>query len=686
MKLHEVAWLGTFLVAGLAVRLYFFGGTFGSDDLYHVQHAHHLLHGGSLPYEQMSRSESFCYRRMGVNLPLAVVIWLCGTHEWALALVPLSASLLEIALVFVVLRRLAGTTTGLLGAGLCAFLPVDVCFATVWLQDSLFACAFVALLLCLVMSAEGKRGRWAWALSAGLTIAYLQILKESAFLLLVPALLWGAWEAWRTRRMGWEPVLVLSGFVLGQLLVGVLFLRLQGDLFFYVRETYRAVFELETEIPAQVSRPEILDILRSMLFQNWLFGFAIALLPATAVLTFLDRRVRYRLLLGLLCVAQIFVLSEAMRWTPQQRYLLQVSVLFVLVTALGIGFVVRRLPAGWCGPGTAAALVGLSATGALALDRNRQQCSSLRIEPIRRAYSYLSDCLADDEVIYVRSARARGGRTQRVVYQLNGFAEPKGGFADLRDANAERSGWVLVSYLDERYANRGRPIRVRDNWLEVYRWRRGGCWARVFRILPDPVEHQSSVLAPFGGGERFLPLPEIAAAHFTPIVFDQPAGAYRSRWCGSLDSVTLTNQDGALHFGIVVPADTKYGVYGGVRFDAPRPRAIRFTVAFRNPENIKAVFVEGHTDTNSRAARWEWRSRGTVRPAAKPETFVLVHDEPAGFFRPVDDARPDLIAGVDIFIQVAPGREAGFILRDVAVVLPESLSAEQPGQERLPTP
>jgi hypothetical protein len=112
-----------------------------------------------------------------------------------------------------------------------------------------------------------------------------------------------------------------------------------------------------------------------------------------------------------------------------------------------------------------------------------------------------------------------------------------------------------------------------------------------------------------------------------------------------------------------------------VRFNAAGLRALRFTAAFRNPENIRVVYVDAYGAGRRRVARGLWRARGHARPGVEPELFVLVPGEPTAFFRSEGYA-DQAIAEIHVFIRVTPGTEAGFVLRDVAVA---TGPATQPG-------
>src|SRR5207249_1389941 len=96
---------------------------------------------------------------------------------------------------FFLLRQLGGAAAtpalALAGAAVYAFLPVDVYFGTIWLQDTLFAGVLTFALLMLIRAADSHtRSRYVHAVFAGLALAYLQYLKETALLLIPVVLIW----------------------------------------------------------------------------------------------------------------------------------------------------------------------------------------------------------------------------------------------------------------------------------------------------------------------------------------------------------------------------------------------------------------------------------------------------------------------------------------------------------------
>ena len=164
------------LAGGLALRLVFFGGLLGWDDVEYAEAARRLLGGEPAP-------RSMFEMRYGVTLPLAAVQALFGAGEHAAALVPLAYSALEIVLGGALGALLGGPAVGLVAAALLGVLPLAVVAATDVHAD-LPASVFMALAMYAVLRADaGGRRRAAWLAGAGLALGLAYVTKEVALVL-----------------------------------------------------------------------------------------------------------------------------------------------------------------------------------------------------------------------------------------------------------------------------------------------------------------------------------------------------------------------------------------------------------------------------------------------------------------------------------------------------------------------
>ncbi len=170
--------LAAVIAVATAMRLVFYTGFFGSDEVVYVQTAAHIASG------DWQASDYIGATRYGMNLPVALAIHLGGLSETSANLWPFLCSIGEVALVFVIARWLWNTRAAVLSAGLLALLPLHVHFAGRMMADpplALFLTLSVALLLRLSQSGS----LWT-ALAAGLAWGGVFWVKESVALLYVP--------------------------------------------------------------------------------------------------------------------------------------------------------------------------------------------------------------------------------------------------------------------------------------------------------------------------------------------------------------------------------------------------------------------------------------------------------------------------------------------------------------------
>lgn len=188
------------LLFAAALRLLYFGGLVGADDVSVAQAALRWLEDGpQLPTGHYSA-------RIGLVAPQAVVFGLFGVGEWQLALLPLLWSLGGIALAYAIGARLFGRPTGLVAALVLAVFPLDIGQATTFVPDMPLGTT-MALAVWLAMLGTNRQHRWAWGLLAGLAWGFAYLIKVEAFFLGFAFL----GLALQDRR-AW-PVVIPAGFV-----------------------------------------------------------------------------------------------------------------------------------------------------------------------------------------------------------------------------------------------------------------------------------------------------------------------------------------------------------------------------------------------------------------------------------------------------------------------------------------
>jgi hypothetical protein len=173
---RRLAVLALFTFA-LALRLIFFGGLLGWDDVDFIRAAEALVAGETMPRTSADL-------RYGFVVPLAITSALVGPGELSAVLVPLTYWILEFVVVFALGHLLGGFRLGMMAAAIVALAPLDVLAATE-LHSDLAAGVWMAATMYGVMRGERAAASGvAWFAAAGICLGVASLTKEIA-----PALL-----------------------------------------------------------------------------------------------------------------------------------------------------------------------------------------------------------------------------------------------------------------------------------------------------------------------------------------------------------------------------------------------------------------------------------------------------------------------------------------------------------------
>lgn len=189
-------WLAALLAGALALRVAFFGGLLGWDDVEYLEAARGGEAGAVAPGSMFGL-------RHGLLLPLAASLAWFGEHEYAAALVPLAYSLAGLLLAYALGVSYGGPAVGFTAAGLLAILPLDVIAATDLHADLPAATLMAAAVYGAVRGEMGGRWHRLWFVAGGLALGAAYLTKEVALALASVLAIRLLWLRRRGAGYGW---------------------------------------------------------------------------------------------------------------------------------------------------------------------------------------------------------------------------------------------------------------------------------------------------------------------------------------------------------------------------------------------------------------------------------------------------------------------------------------------------
>jgi hypothetical protein len=148
----------------------------------------------------------------------------------------------------------------------------------------------------------------------------------------------------------------------------------------------------------------------------------------------------------------------------------------------------------------------------------------------------------------------------------------------------------------------------------------------------------------------------------TIVALDPAPPQLASHWC-QRSRVEVSTHDGSLRCEVTALDDGSGTSYGGVRLPIVRPARLRLDLELVGLEHVDAVYVYGEDARHRRHLRWQW-SRPSIHRSPR-DVFELVAGEDGGSFRALEPAAADDVTEVHVFLRVAPGQRAGFVLHGV---------------------
>lgn len=264
--------LAAVLLSALLLRLVFYSGFFGSDEVTYVDSAFKLLDG------DWSVSTYVGANRYGVNLPIALFGAVFGRSEWSAAAYSIVCSIGEVLLVAVVGRRLVGDRASLIAALLLAVLPTHVHLAGRLLADSPLALSITASFL-YFFDGEIRHRPWSYFV-AGCAAGFSFWVKQATIFYLLTFLIYPLIFRKLDFKWGW----MVLGFSFVVAANCMLFYLISNDALFMFKAmaSRQSSGYLEAEAAAGALDAEVyyyVDHLFRKIHHTWLLGH-LALLGA----------------------------------------------------------------------------------------------------------------------------------------------------------------------------------------------------------------------------------------------------------------------------------------------------------------------------------------------------------------------------------------------------------------------
>ena len=368
------------LILAVALRVLFYTGFFGSDEVTYVETAANIAAG------DWRASNYIGATRYGMNLPIALLIYLFGLSEASANLWPFLCSVGEVALVFLIARWLWNTRVAVVSAVLLALLPLHVHFAGRLMADPPLA-FFLTLSVALLLRAACSRS-WLTFLAAGLAWGGVFWVKESVAFLYAPVfLLLGIYLNRMNSRLLW----LIAGMGLAVVANCALMYFVADNPMHVFAVMKKAVVKIAgiatlTESPWFYLRYLFMDIRHTFLLG--FLALAGAILYANGFLKDMrmDRGTQFVVLWVFLLVGMFSF--AVVSFSPVRLVMKQTNYMLIFVgpMALLAGWFLAALPMR-----VFVTLGGLTVTGSLVLAALEQQSIAVFTANSRAAYAFLRD-------------------------------------------------------------------------------------------------------------------------------------------------------------------------------------------------------------------------------------------------------------------------------------------------------
>ena len=328
--------LAVVLAIATAVRLLFYPGVLGSDEITYTAGAVKLLTGGSVSTTYIGAM------RYGVDMPVAFFLWLFGPSESAAAVWAMLTSVLDVAFIYACAWILWGHRAALLAGAVVAFLPLHVALAGRLLADPPLAAFITLSLLCFLIGERGNRA--AWFFGAGLAVGGVFWIKQSvvAYALVFPVYAIAA-QRWNTKWL-WGAAGALLMLAINCLVMW----RLQGDPFHVFSVTGRGLGEYSERADINDSAWLYFKYLLLDVRHTWILAYlAIAGAVYGATVRARSREENPVFFVGLWAVCLLVLFSFAViSWNPVRLIMKQSNYMLIFTAPLCLlaGYGLSRMP------------------------------------------------------------------------------------------------------------------------------------------------------------------------------------------------------------------------------------------------------------------------------------------------------------------------------------------------------
>lgn len=220
--------LSTIVLAGTALRIYFYVGHIFSDDAYYSYLSYTLLKGdfakGYLGYP------IFPLRITYLSITTLAYKFL-GINEFATIVFPFLLSIANMILTYMMVKLLTDNESiSILSVLLMAFFPTDIIFATISFVD--LPNAFFINLGIYFLYKSNKSGKYYQALIGGFCFFASMQIKENIYYVLIPLLLLLIYLFIKKNKINFQILIGLGFILLNMILEGFIYLYLHNDFFY----------------------------------------------------------------------------------------------------------------------------------------------------------------------------------------------------------------------------------------------------------------------------------------------------------------------------------------------------------------------------------------------------------------------------------------------------------------------